>query len=70
MMLRFRSLLVLSLLLIACDQEKSIPKETIELPKDTTVEVSKDILNLSDINLVIATQTPIDSVWIADIGQK
>ena len=68
-MLRFRSLLVLSLLLIACDQEKSIPKETLELPKNT-VELSKDILHLSDINLVIATETPIDSIWIADIGQK
>jgi peroxiredoxin len=68
-MLRFRSLLVLSFLLIACNQEKSIPKETIELPKDT-IELSEDILHLSDINLMIATNTPIDSVWIADIGQK
>lgn len=68
-MLRFLSLSVLSLLLIACHQERSISKETLQPSKDT-VRLSEDILHLSDINLVIATETLIDSVWIADIGQK
>jgi hypothetical protein len=32
--------------------------------------VITDNLNLSDINLVIKSTQPIDSIWLADIGQK
>ena len=75
-MLRLLSLLILSVLLIACDQEKSTSKESLKVSKDTlelsknTLQLSKDALLLSDINLVITTKVPIDSVSITDIGQK
>lgn len=46
---------LLALLCIGCQSEK---------------KVSKDSLQLSDINLVITSETSIDSVWVADIGQK
>ncbi|WP_299210700.1 thioredoxin-like domain-containing protein [uncultured Dokdonia sp.] len=59
MIVRFFSLLVLSMLLIACNEQ--IPEEKAN---------AKENLHLSDINLVIASETPIDSIWIADIGQK
>jgi len=54
----FRSL-ALFVVIVACNQET---------PQERTTE--KAALNLSDINLVIKSNTPIDSIWIADIGQK
>lgn len=59
MSVRLLSLLLLFVLLIACNEQT--PEEKV---------IAKDSLHLSDINLVIATETPIDSIWIADIGQK
>lgn len=54
-MSRLFSFFLLMLFCVACQMEKP---------------ASKDSLELSDINLVITSETSIDSVWIADIGQK
>lgn len=46
---------LLALLCLSCQTEKKVSKENLEL---------------ADINVVITSETPIDSVWVADIGQK
>lgn len=52
---RLFSLFLLILFCMACQREKPVSKENLEL---------------SDMNLVITSETPIDTVWISDIGQK
>jgi len=56
---KFLFLLLLLAVLIACNQEVHQKRA-----------IDKTSLNLSDINLVIKSATPIDSIWIADIGQR
>ncbi|WP_299764606.1 thioredoxin-like domain-containing protein [uncultured Dokdonia sp.] len=61
MNLRFPISILVILFVVSCGKQTTKEKEIVRKKED---------LNLSDINLVIHSDIPIDSVWVADIGQK